>query len=114
MIRGIARKYISFKKKQQQQQVIQLEQEIKLIEDEINANFINMSDEIQDNLETKRTILYDMQKDKIEGNMVHSRSRYDDLGENPTQYFFNLEKGTIHVRYFISWLMKIENSLQNT
>ena len=56
MIRGNTIKYSSFKKKQQQQQEIQLEQEIKIIEDEVNANFINMSDEILDNLETKKTM----------------------------------------------------------
>ena len=88
MIRGNTIKYSSFKKKQQQQQEIQLEQEIKIIEDEVNANFINMSDEILDNLETKKTLLYDIQKDKIEGMMLRSRSRYEDLGEKTTQYFF--------------------------
>ena len=92
MIRGNTIKYSSFKKKQQHQQEIQLEQEIKIIEDEVNANFINMSDEILDNLETKKTMLYDIQKDKIEGMMLRSRSRYEDLGEKPTQNFFNLEK----------------------
>ena len=92
MIRGNTIKYSSFKKKQQQQQEKQLEQEIKIIEDEVNTNFINMSDEILDNLETKKTMLYDIQKDKIEGMMLRSRSRYEDLGEKPTQYFFNLEK----------------------
>ena len=88
MIRGNTIKYSSFKKKQQQQQEIQLEQEIKIIEDEVNENFKNMSDEILDNLETKKTMLYDIQKDKIEGMMLRSRSRYEDLGEKPTQYFF--------------------------
>ena len=92
MIRGNTIKYSSFKKKQQQQQEKQLEQEIKIIEDEVNTNFINMSDEILDNLETKKTMLYDIQKDKIEGMMLRSRSRYEDLGEKPTQYFLNLEK----------------------
>ena len=92
MIRGNTIKYSSFKKKQQHQQEIQLEQEIKIIEDEVNANFIDMSDEILDNLETKKTMLYDIQKDKIEGMMLRSRSRYEDLGEKPTQFVFNLEK----------------------
>ena len=46
MIRGNTIKYSSCKKKQQQPQEIQLVQEIKIIEDEVNANFINMSDEI--------------------------------------------------------------------
>ena len=72
MIRGNTINYSSFKKKQQQQEEKQLEQEIKIIEDEVNANFINMSDEILDNLETKKTVLYDLQKDKIEGLMLQS------------------------------------------
>ena len=46
----------------------------KIIEYKVNANFINTSDEIVDNLETKKTMLYDMQKDIIEGMMLWSRS----------------------------------------
>ena len=64
----------------------------KLFKDEVNANFINMSDENLDNLETKKTVLYDIQKDKIEGMVLHSRSRCEDLGEKPSQFFFNQEK----------------------
>ena len=39
-----------------------------------------MSDEILDTLETKKTMLYSIQKDKIEGMMLWSRSRCEDLG----------------------------------
>ena len=56
MRRGNTIKYSSLKNKQQQQEEIKLEQEIKIIEDEVNTNFINMSDEILDNLETKKTV----------------------------------------------------------
>ena len=34
----------------------------------------------------------DIQKDKIEGMLLRSRSRYEDLGEKTTHYFFNLGK----------------------
>ena len=46
-----------------------------------------MSDEILDNLETKKTMLYDIQKDKIEGMMLRSRRRYEDLGEKQLNTF---------------------------
>ena len=51
-----------------------------------------MSEEIINNLENKKTTLSDIQKEKIEGMMLRSRSRYEDLGEKPTKYFVNLEK----------------------
>ena len=50
-----------------------------------------MSEETLDNLETKKTMLNNIQKEKIEGMMLRSRSRYEDLGEKPTRYFLNLE-----------------------
>lgn len=33
-----------------------------------------------------------IRKNKIEGVMLRSKSRYYDLGEKPTSYFLNLEK----------------------
>ena len=92
MIRGNTIKYSSFKKKQQKQQEIKLEQEIKILEDEVNANFLNMTEENLNDLENKKSSLNEIQKEKIEGVMLRSRSRYEDLGEKPTRYFFNLEK----------------------
>ena len=92
MIRGNTIKYSSFKKKRQQQQEIKLEQEIKILEDEVNANFLNMIEENLNDKENKKSSLNEIQKEKIEGVMLRSRSRYEDLGEKPTRYFFNLEK----------------------
>ena len=92
IIRGNTIKYSSFKKKQHQQEELKLEQEIKIIENEVNKNFENMSEETLNNLDRKKTMLYDIQKAKIEGMMLRSRSRYEELGEKPTHYFFNLEK----------------------
>ena len=42
MIRGNTIKYSSFKRKKQQQEEIRLEQEIRILEDEVNLNFNNM------------------------------------------------------------------------
>ena len=64
MIRGNTIKYSSFKKKQQQQEELKLEEEIKIIENEVNVNFINMSEETLNNLETKTTMLNNIQKEK--------------------------------------------------
>ena len=89
MICGNTIKYSSFKKKQQQQQEIKLEQEIKILEDEVNANFLNITEENLNDLENKKSSLNEIQKEKIEGVMLRSRSRYEDLA---TRYFFNLEK----------------------
>lgn len=92
MIRGNTIKYSSYKKKQQLQEERKLEQEIKILENEVNRNFLNMTEEALNTLEIKKSILNDIQKEKIEGMMLRSRSRYEDLGEKPTRYFFNLEK----------------------
>ena len=51
-----------------------------------------MSEETLNNPDRKKTMLYDIQKAKIEGMMLRSRSRYEELGKKPTHYFFNLEK----------------------
>ena len=51
-----------------------------------------MTEENLNNLENKKSSLNEIQKEKIEGVMLQSRSRYEDLGEKPTRYFFNLEK----------------------
>ena len=55
-----------------------------------------MSEETLNNLEAKKTMLNDIQKEKLEGMMLRSRSRYEDLGEKPTRYFLNLEKKKLH------------------
>ena len=47
-----------------------------------------MTEEALNTLETKKSISNDIQKEKIEEMMLHSRSRYEDLGEKPRRYFF--------------------------
>lgn len=88
MIRGNTIKYSSFKKKQKQQEEEKLEQDIKRLEEEVNCNFLNMSEESLNDLENKKEKLNEIQREKIEGIMLRSRSRYENLGEKPTQYFF--------------------------
>ena len=78
MIRGNTIKYSSYKKKQQLKEERKLEQEIKILENEVNRNFLNMTEEALNTLETKKSILNDIQKEKIEGLMLRSRSRYED------------------------------------
>ena len=65
MIRGNTIKYSSFKKKQQQQEEIRLEQEIKILEDEVNFNFNNMSEEKLNLLENKKTTLMIFKMEKL-------------------------------------------------
>ena len=78
MIRGNTIKYSSYKKKQHLKEERKLEQEIKILENEVNRNFLNMTEEALNTLETKKSILNDIQKEKIEGLMLRSRSRYED------------------------------------
>ena len=92
MIRGTSIKYSSQRKKQRQEEEAKLEKDIKLIEEEVNANFLNLSEDVLDELESKKSLLNEIQKEKIEGVLLRSRSRYEDLGEKPSHYFFNLEK----------------------
>ena len=51
MIRGNTIEYSPFKKNQKQQEEEKNEQEIKLLEDEVNCNFLNMSEESLNDLE---------------------------------------------------------------
>ena len=80
--------YHHLKKKQKQQEEEKLEQDIKRLEEEVNCNFLNMSEESLNDLENKKEKLNEIQREKIEGIMLKSRSRYENLEEKPTQYFF--------------------------
>ena len=105
MIRGNTIKYSSFKKKTKKQEEEKLEQDSKRLEEEINCNFLSMSEESLNDLENKKEKLNEIQRAKIEGIMLRSRSRYENLGEKSTQYFFNVEK-----RNYVS---KVINKLVN-
>ena len=68
-----------------------LEDDIKGIENDINNNFQNIDVEKLESLSQKKSRLIEIRKQKIEGVMLRSRCRYQDLGETPSKYFLNLE-----------------------
>ena len=84
-------KYSFEKKRRTVETELRLENEIKSLENEINANFTNIEEEKIRDLITNKEQLSNIRKNKIEGVMLRSKCRYQDLGEKPTNYFFNLE-----------------------
>ena len=90
IIRGKTIQYSSFKRKKSQEEENKLESEIKVIENEINNNLINMSEERLQEYERKKNTLNKIRNEKTEGIMLRSRSRYEELGEKPTTYFLQL------------------------
>lgn len=91
VIRGNTIKYSSVKKRKKLEEENKLEGEIRVLEEEINNNFLSLADEKILKLAEKKEKLAEIRKEKIDGVMMRSRSRYQDLGEKPTKYFFNLE-----------------------
>ena len=87
-IRGNTIKYCSIKKKVKLEDENKLLQEIKELEDELNNDFSNAEENKILELSQKKQSLIDIRKEKIEGVMLRSRSRYQDLGEKPSKYFF--------------------------
>ena len=91
IIRGHTIKYSSFKKKQFLAEEKKLEEEILDLETRINDNLCNVTDQTIQTLSQKKIRLTEIRKTKIDGVMLRSRTRYQDLGEKPTKYFFGLE-----------------------
>lgn len=91
IIRGNTIKYSSEKKKKSKIEEIKLEKEIEILEQEINDNIGTIDHEKFQILEQKKTNLVNIRRQKIEGVMLRSKCRYQDLGEKPTKYFLNLE-----------------------
>ena len=85
-------KYSSRKKRESLKQENQLEEDIKKIEHDISENLENTTPEIFITLNEKKNQLHEIRNHKLEGVMLRSRCRYEDLGEKPTAYFLNLEK----------------------
>ena len=52
----------------------------------------NTKPEKSSSLNGKKDQLQEIRKHKLEGVMLRSLCRYEDLGEKPTSYFLNLEK----------------------
>ena len=91
IIRGNTINYSSEKKKISKIEENILEKEINMLEQEINDNLINISQEKLQLLEQKKINVVNIRRQKIEGVMLRSKCRYQDLGEKPTEYFLNLE-----------------------
>ena len=66
-----------------------LEADIYKLEEEISSNMNIIDDEKLDNLVQKKNEFIDIRNKSIEGVMLRSRSRYEDLGEKQSNYFFN-------------------------
>lgn len=92
MIRGNTIQYSSLKKKKSQEEEKRLEREVNILEAEVNANFLNISEEVFQELDEKKRRLNEILKEKTDGVMLRSRCRYEELGGKPTKYFFHLEK----------------------
>ena len=89
MIRYNTIKYSSIKKRQKNEQQNKIEEEIKELEDKINSYSATvMKSFFLLDLAHKKEQLVEIRKDKIEGVMLRSRCRYQDLGEKPSKYFF--------------------------
>lgn len=91
MIRGETIKYSARKKKETMKQEKRLEDEIKLFEQNMNDNLSNLTEEEINNWYNMKNSLSEIRQNKIEGTMLRSRCRYENLGEKPTHYFLNLE-----------------------
>ena len=91
IIRGNTIQFSSFSKRKNTEKENKLEADIKKLEEEIKSNINNINDEKLDTLVQKKNEFIELRNKRIEGVMLRSRSRYEDLGEKPSNYFFNLE-----------------------
>ena len=92
IIRGNTIQFSSFNKRKNTEKENKLEADIKKLEEEISLNINNINDEKLDTLvQKKKNEFIELRNKKFEGVMLRSRSRYEDLGEKPSNYFFNLE-----------------------
>lgn len=57
----------------------------------MNDNLINLTEEEINNWYNMENSLSEIRQSKIEGVMLRSRCRYENLGEKPKHYFLNLE-----------------------
>ena len=84
-------KYSSRKKKKSIREELNLEEEITKIEENININLLNAFANELNILEDKKTRLQEIRQKKLEGIILRSKCRYEDMGEKPTKYFLSLE-----------------------
>ena len=68
-----------------------MEKDIENIEAKITSNVNEITEHDLNILEGKKNALSELRKNKLEGAMLRSRFRYEELRENPSGYFLNLE-----------------------
>ena len=68
-----------------------MEEEIGKLEEDINSDLLNIEVEKIRKFAQVKERLVEMRKEKIDGVMLRSRCRYQDLGEKPAKYLFDLE-----------------------
>ena len=73
------------------EQEVNLEKDIKYFDEKVQNNLNDISLEEILLLQEKQEALSEIIKKKIEGVMLWSRCRYEELGKKPTKYFLNLE-----------------------
>ena len=83
-IRGKTISYSTYKKKMQKETQSNLENEIKLLEENFNEESLKVIEEKQKHLEEIRS-------QTLKGNYIRSRVRWIEEGEKPSKYFCNLE-----------------------
>ena len=71
---------------------IKLEKELPSIEKKCNLDYESMSEGDIIDLADKKAALEAIRQGRLEGILLRSRSRYYNMGEKPTKYFFGLEK----------------------
>ena len=91
VIRGETIKYSSRKKKGSIREELKLEEEITKTEENININLLDTDANELNILEDKKTRLQEIRQKKLEGVILRSKCRYEDMGEKPTKYFLSLE-----------------------
>lgn len=88
-MRGETIKYSSYKKKSDPKRENEIEKYIQKMEKIIYNDYFNLDENISRQLETKKNELEDIRRSMIEGVLIRSRRRNENLDEKPTQYFFN-------------------------
>ena len=62
-----------------------MEEEISKLEEDINSDLLNIELEKIQKLAQVKERLVEMRKEKLDGVMLRSRCRYQDLGEKPSK-----------------------------
>ena len=101
-MRGTTIKYSSIRKKNNLKKDNTLENDTSKLEEEINENFANIDVDKLEILSQKKAALIELRKSKIEGVMLRSKCRYQDLGEKTIKYFLIWKTGNTQIKYWVN------------